>query len=92
MEVIVKSKVIIIISREKTVEITMPTLRGLLGMFFSSMLCAGILVTSLLGWFNWRVISSISAIAPLILLVTMFLVPESPYHLIKIGLFRIISC
>ena len=67
-------------------EITMPTLRGLLGMFFSSMLCAGILVTSLLGWLNWRVISGISAFDPFVLLVAMFFVPESPYHLIKIGL------
>uniref|UniRef100_A0A0P5PFR2 Putative Solute carrier family 2, facilitated glucose transporter member n=1 Tax=Daphnia magna TaxID=35525 RepID=A0A0P5PFR2_9CRUS len=66
-------------------EISMPSLRGLLGMFFSSLLCAGILVTSLTGWLNWRLISGIAAVHPIILLVAMFFVPESPYHLIKTG-------
>lgn len=63
----------------------MPSLRGLLGMFFSSLLCAGILVTSLTGWLNWRLISGIAAVHPIILFVAMFFVPESPYHLIKTG-------
>ncbi|XP_046640468.1 facilitated trehalose transporter Tret1-like isoform X2 [Daphnia pulicaria] len=64
-------------------EITMPTLRGILGMFFSTFVCSGILVTSLMGWLNWRLISAISAIFPVILFAAMFFAPESPYYLIK---------
>jgi MFS family permease len=66
-------------------EITMPTLRGILGMFFSTFVCSGILVTSLMGWLNWRLISAISAIFPVILFAAMFFAPESPYYLIKAG-------
>ena len=72
-------------SQLKIGEIAVPSIRGLLGMFFSSSLCCGILVSSLMGWLNWRLISAISAIYPLILLAAMFFVPESPYYLIKAG-------
>lgn len=57
-------------------------------MFFASMLCAGILFTSLLGWLNWRVISGILAVFPLILLAAMCMAPESPYYLMKKGIFH----
>ncbi|EFX73487.1 hypothetical protein DAPPUDRAFT_325263 [Daphnia pulex] len=43
------------------------------------------LITSLMGWLNWRLISAISAIFPVILFAAMFFAPESPYYLIKAG-------
>lgn len=66
-------------------EVTTPALKGRLGILYSVLLVSGILVTSLFGWLNWRVISGISAVAPLIFFIAMFFVPESPYHLFKSG-------
>lgn len=50
------------------------------------MVVLGILVTSLLGLgLDWRWISAICAIDPLIFLVAMIFMPESPYYLVKKG-------
>lgn len=67
-------------------EIAIPNLRGVLGFFFQLMVVTGILITSLFGLgLDWRWISAISAIDPLIFLIAMILVPESPYYLLKKG-------
>ena len=61
-------------------------MRGILGSFFQLMLATGILITSLFGLgLDWRWISAISALDPLIFLIAMILVPESPYYLLKKG-------
>jgi SP family facilitated glucose transporter-like MFS transporter 8 len=67
-------------------EISIPSIRGLLGFFFQLMVCTGILVVSLFGLgLHWRWISAISAIFPLIFLAAVMYVPESPYFLVKKG-------
>ncbi len=61
-------------------------MRGLLGFFFQLMLTVGILFTSLLGLgLDWRWISTILAVFPLISVIAMILVPESPYYSLKKG-------
>lgn len=51
------------------------------------MVVTGILITSLFGLgLDWRWISAISAIDPLVFLVAMIFVPETPYYLIKKGI------
>ncbi|KAI9554058.1 hypothetical protein GHT06_019330 [Daphnia sinensis] len=61
------------------------SMRGALGMLFSAMMSAGILATSLLGWLDWRWISAICTIFPVVVLVGIIFVPDSPYFLIKQG-------
>ena len=55
------------------------------------MVCTGALVSSLLGLsLDWRWISGISAVHPVILFLVMFLIPESPFFLVKQGNFVIL--
>lgn len=50
------------------------------------MVCTGALVSSLLGLsLDWRWISGISALHPIILFLLLFLIPESPFFLVKQG-------
>jgi SP family facilitated glucose transporter-like MFS transporter 8 len=61
-------------------------MRGLLGFSFQLMVVLGILVVSLFGLgLDWRLISAIEAVFPVILLLSMIYVPESPYYLTKKG-------
>ena len=56
------------------------------------MVCTGALVSSLLGLsLDWRWISGISAVHPVILFLVMFLIPESPFFLVKQGNFVILK-
>ncbi|XP_046452128.1 facilitated trehalose transporter Tret1-2 homolog [Daphnia pulex] len=66
-------------------ETTTISMRGALGMLFSAMMSAGILATSLLGWLDWRWISAICTIFPVVVLVGVIFVPDSPYFLVKQG-------
>ncbi|XP_046452123.1 solute carrier family 2, facilitated glucose transporter member 8-like isoform X5 [Daphnia pulex] len=67
-------------------EISTPTMRGIVGFFFSVNLASGLLVTSVMGlWMHWRWLSVICTIEPIIFLVGMICVPESPYFLIRKG-------
>ena len=67
-------------------EIAIPSMRGLLGFAFQVMITTGILVTSLFGLgMDWRLISAVSTVFPLIFLLSMMYVPESPYYLVKKG-------
>jgi hypothetical protein len=69
-------------------EISTPTMRGTAGLFYSMNRASGILVTSFMGLcFDWRWLSALCTIEPLILLVGLFFVPESPYFLVKKGQF-----
>ena len=69
-------------------EIATPPLRGTLGFSFQLMVVTGILVTSLFGLgLDWRLISAISAVFPVIFLLCMIYIPESPYYLVKKGQF-----
>ena len=68
-------------------EISTPTMRGIVGFFFSVNLASGLLVTSVLGlWLDWRWISSICTIEPILFLIGLSFIPESPYYLAKKGL------
>jgi hypothetical protein len=50
------------------------------------MVVLGILVVSLFGLgLDWRLISAIEAVFPVILVLSMIYVPESPYYLVKKG-------
>ena len=61
-------------------------MRGLLGFSFQLMVVLGILVVSLFGLgLDWRLISAIEAVFPVILVLSMIYVPESPYYLVKKG-------
>ena len=67
-------------------EISTPPMRGTLGFLFQAMLTVGILFASLLGLgLDWRWISAILAVFPLISVVSMIFVPESPYYSFKKG-------
>nr|CAH0110442.1 unnamed protein product [Daphnia galeata] len=66
-------------------ETTTISMRGALGMLFSAMMSAGILATSLLGWLDWRWISAICTVFPVLVLVGVVFVPDSPYFLVKQG-------
>jgi SP family facilitated glucose transporter-like MFS transporter 8 len=61
-------------------------MRGTVGFFFSVNLASGLLVTSLMGlWMDWRWLSVVCTIEPVIFLVGLIFVPESPYFLVKKG-------
>jgi len=65
-------------------EITTANKRGSLGSVFQLSLCIGIVVSSLLGLgLNWRLISGILEVFPLISLTAVAFIPESPYYLVK---------
>ncbi|KAI9554051.1 hypothetical protein GHT06_019323 [Daphnia sinensis] len=67
-------------------EISTPTMRGIVGFFFSLNLASGLLVTSLMGlWMDWRWISVVCTIEPIIFLIGLIFIPESPYYLVKKG-------
>jgi len=67
-------------------EISTPVMQGFLGIFFQLSICAGILLTSVMGIsLHWRLLAAILEIFPLILVMAMMFVPESPYHLVKKG-------
>lgn len=72
-------------------EIATPNVRGTVGFFFSTNIGLGILFTSLLGLgLDWRWISGLCAITPLVLFTILYPVPESPYFLVKNG--ELFSC
>lgn len=60
-------------------------MRGVVGMFFTTGLSLGVFIASLLVWLDWRLISAILTVQPLLLLLGMYFVPESPYFLVKRG-------
>lgn len=61
-------------------------MQGFLGFLFQLNLALGILFTSLLGLgLDWRWMSAVLAIFPLISVIAMILVPESPYYSLKNG-------
>ena len=67
-------------------EIVIPSLKGALGFSFQLMVVLGILVTSLFGLgLDWRLISAIMIVFPVISIVSMIYIPESPYFLVKKG-------
>ncbi len=67
-------------------EISTPTMRGIVGFFFAFNLSCGVLVTSVMGlWMHWRWLSVICTIKPIIFIVGMICVPESPYFLMRKG-------
>ena len=74
-------------------EISIPSIRGTLGNFFQLLIVFGIFVTSLMGLglmdsqsgFTWRWISVVCAVVPIIFLLSMLFVPESPFYLMKKG-------
>lgn len=61
-------------------------MRGIVGYFFSVNLASGVLSASLMGlWLEWRWMSAICTIEPILFLIGLFFVPESPYYLVKNG-------
>ena len=64
-------------------EISTPNLRGTVGNLFTLSLVTGVLLTSILAWLPWRLITGILIIPPLLFFVAMYFVPESPYFLMK---------
>lgn len=70
-------------------EFATPPLRGALGFAFQLMLVLGILITSIFGLgVDWRLTSAIMAVFPVVFLLSMIYIPESPYHLMKKGMVR----
>ena len=72
-----------------TCEISIPSIRGILGTFFHLSLVIGFLLCSVLGLeglgLSWRWITIICTTAPILFLVSVIFVPESPYYLLKKG-------
>jgi len=66
-------------------EISTPMMRGVIGMLFSVSISTGVLVSSLLAWLDWRWISGILTILPVLCLPIALISPESPYYLVKKG-------
>lgn len=65
-------------------EIAEPAIRGALGSFFQLFLTVGILFTYVVGGFtDWRTLSIISAVVPIIFGLAFFFVPETPQYLLK---------
>lgn len=70
-------------------EFSVPSLRGSLGFAFQLMVVTGILLISIFGlWVDWRLISAIMAVFPVVFVLCMIYIPESPYYLIKKGMLR----
>lgn len=58
-----------------------------MGFFYSLNLTSGLLFTSVMGlWMNWRWITGICTLEPVIFIFGLLLIPESPYFLVKNGL------
>lgn len=67
-------------------EIAETSLRGALGAFFQLFLTVGILFIYVAGALvNWVSLSIISAIFPLLLMICVFFIPDSPIYLVKQG-------
>lgn len=65
-------------------EIAETSVRGALGAFFQSFLTVGILFIYVVGAVSsWVTLSYLCAIFPIILIVAMFLIPDSPTFLVK---------
>lgn len=65
-------------------EIGETSIRGALGSFFQLFLTVGILLVYLIGAYaDWRVLSGLCAIPPVLLLIGMIFLPESPAFLMK---------
>jgi SP family facilitated glucose transporter-like MFS transporter 8 len=65
-------------------EIAETSLRGALGAFFQLFLTIGILFIYVVGAItDWRTLSTLSAIFPVLLIVFVFLIPDSPIYLVK---------
>lgn len=62
------------------------SIRGALGAFFQLFLTVGILFVYAIGpYVSWVLLSVMCAIFPALLIVAMFIVPESPTYLVKTG-------
>lgn len=62
------------------------SIRGALGAFFQLFLTVGILFVYAIGpYVSWVTLSVLCAIFPALLIVAMFIVPESPTYLVKTG-------
>ena len=72
-----------------TGEISIPPIRGILGTFYQLSIVVGIFSCSVLGLnelgLTWRWISIICGIVPLLFLICVIFVPETPYYLLKKG-------
>ncbi|CAH1707711.1 unnamed protein product [Chironomus riparius] len=67
-------------------EIAETSLRGALGAFFQLFLTVGILFIYLVGAItDWVTLSACSAIFPLLLIICVFFIPDSPIYLVKQG-------
>ncbi|GJQ75914.1 hypothetical protein Trydic_g17974 [Trypoxylus dichotomus] len=67
-------------------EIAEASIRGALGSFFQMFICTGILLTAVFGSFlSWLHLSILLGIFPIIFAIGMFLMPETPFYLVKIG-------
>lgn len=65
-------------------EIAETSLRGALGAFFQLFLTVGILFIYVVGALvDWVTLSWVSAIFPVLLIVTVFFIPDSPIFLVK---------
>lgn len=65
-------------------EIAEASIRGALGSFFQMFLCVGILLTYFLGALvDWRTLSIMLGVIPIVFLVFFFFMPETPIFLLK---------
>lgn len=65
-------------------EVAETSIRGALGAFFQLHLTVGILFVYAVGSYtHWVTLSILCAIFPVLLIVAMFIVPESPVYLVK---------
>ncbi|XP_037050880.1 facilitated trehalose transporter Tret1-2 homolog [Bradysia coprophila] len=70
--------------RVYTSEVTQPHLRGMLGAFASVGISLGVLFQYTVGSFvTWQVLSGVSTIIPLLALICMLFMPESPNYLVS---------
>lgn len=69
--------------RVYTSEVTQPHLRGMLGAFASVGISLGVLFQYTVGSFvPWQVLSGVSTIIPILALICMIFMPESPNYLV----------
>uniref|UniRef100_T1JMS1 Major facilitator superfamily (MFS) profile domain-containing protein n=1 Tax=Strigamia maritima TaxID=126957 RepID=T1JMS1_STRMM len=67
-------------------EIASPQIRGVLGSFFQLFINTGILIAYALGaYVPWTYLATFSAIIPLILMISMSFMPETPVWLLRSG-------
>lgn len=70
--------------RVYTSEVTQPHLRGMLGAFAAVGISFGVLFQYTVGSFvTWQVLSGVSAIIPMLALIFMMFMPESPNYLVS---------